>query len=262
MPNPSSILITGASSGIGKALALHYAKAGVTLHLGGRNQTRLDAVAVSCRAMGATVTTNVSEVSDSETMSNWIKAADAIANLDLVIANAGISGGTSNGKEATEQVRQIFEVNLGGVLNTVLPVLNRMLERQAGQIAIMSSLAGFLPLPGAPAYSASKAAIRQYGEALRTAAISRNVRVSVICPGFIHSRMTAANSFTMPLIMPSDKAARIIAKGLSRNRARIAFPWPMYVAVWLLGSVFPTALNQRILRYLPEKRPSNTAEID
>ena len=262
MPNPSSILITGASSGIGKALSLHYAKAEVTLHLGGRNQTRLDAVAKRCQAKGATVITNVSEVTNSQAISDWIATADSMANLDLIIANAGVSGGTFNGKEPTEQVRQIFDVNLGGVLNTVLPGLDRMLERQAEQIAIISSLASFLPLPAAPAYSASKAAIRQYGEALRIAVSSQNVRVSVICPGFVHSRMTAANSFTMPLIMPSDKAAQIIADGLSRNRARIAFPWPMYAAVWLLGSVFPAALNHRVLEYLPEKRPLNTVETD
>ena len=166
-------------------------------------------------------------------------------------------GGTSNGKEAAEQVRQIFDVNLNGVLNTVLPALDRMMARQSGQIAIMSSLAGFLPLPGAPAYGASKAAVRQYGEALRMSARSSNVQVSVICPGFVHSRMTAANPFTMPLIMPPDKAARIIAKGLAKNRTRIAFPWPIYAAVWLLGSVFPAALNQRILERLPEKPPSD-----
>tara|TARA_B100000676_G_C18007669_1_gene804758 strand:+ start:784 stop:1572 length:789 start_codon:yes stop_codon:yes gene_type:complete len=260
MPNPSSILITGASSGIGKALALNYANAGVTLHLGGRNQTRLDLVAMRCRAAGATVITNVSEVSDKSAMSDWIAAADKMAKLDLVIANAGISGGTFEGKEAAEQVRQIFDVNLGGVLNTVLPGLNLMLERKAGQIAIMSSLAGFLPLPGAPAYCASKAAVRQYGEALRISARRRNVRVSVICPGFVHSRLTAANQFTMPLIMSSNKAARIIADGLSRNRARIAFPWPMYAAVWLLNSAFPAILNQHILGYLPEKKPSSEAE--
>jgi len=262
MINPSSILITGASSGIGEALALHYAGPGVSLHLGGRNKSRLDDVAARCRTAGAHVTTNFSEVSDSQAMADWIETADTNARLDLVIANAGISGGTSDGKEAAEQVRQIFDVNLGGVLNTVLPALDRMMAREAGQIAIMSSLAGFLPLPGAPAYGASKAAVRQYGEALRMSARSRNVQVSVICPGFVHSRMTAANPFTMPLIMPSEKAARIIAEGLATNRARIAFPWPMYAAVWLLGSVLPAALNQRILGRLPEKPPSDAPASD
>ena len=257
MLNPSSILITGASSGIGEALALHYAAAGISLHLGGRNQARLDDAAARCRAAGATVTTHSSEVSNRDAMAEWIASADNAAELDLVIANAGISGGTSNGKEAAEQVQKIFDVNLNGVLNTILPALDRMMARQSGQIAIMSSLAGFLPLPGAPAYGASKAAVRQYGEALRMSARSNNVQVSVICPGFVHSRMTAANPFTMPLIMPSDKAARIIANGLAKNRTRIAFPWPIYAAVWLLGSVFPAALNQRILERLPEKPPSD-----
>ena len=101
-----------------------------------------------------------------------------------------------------------------------------MATRGRGQLAVVSSLAGFRGLASSPAYSASKAAVRVYGEAMRGFAARYGVEVSVVCPGFVRSRLTATNQFPMPLLMDSDKAARIIAKGLERNRGRIAFPWP------------------------------------
>lgn len=260
MFSPQSILITGASSGIGEAIAIHYAAPGITLFLGGRNIERLAAVGEICRTSGAVVSTSVLDVTDADEMANWIRESDNATTLDLVVANAGISGGTSGGVESSSQTRRIFDVNLGGVLNTVLPALEHMAKRGHGQIAIISSLAGFLPLPGAPAYGASKAAVRQFGEALRASAARQGVAVSVVCPGFVHSRMTAANPFRMPLIMPAEKAARIIARGLSRNRARIAFPRTLYLAVALLGGFCPPALWQVFASRLPEKPSSDAAE--
>lgn len=248
-----SILITGASSGIGEALALHYAQPGITLFLSGRNEQRLSDVAAECEAAGACVFIKTIDVGNRDDMALWISESDAIETLDLVVANAGISGGTSGGVEPADQTRQIFEINLGGVLNTVLPSLDLMANRGRGQIAIISSLAGFLALPGAPAYGVSKAAVLQYGEALRPSAAKRGVGVSVVCPGFVHSRMTAANPFRMPLVMAADKAARIIADGLSCNRARIAFPLPMYFGIWMMAHLCPPALLRWLLSRLPEK---------
>jgi len=253
MSSPRSILISGASSGIGEALARHYAGETATLFLSGRDADRLGAVSRACEALGSTVDGQTIDVTDQAAMHTWISSSDTNAALDLVVANAGISGGTSGGIESAAQTQQIFEVNVKGVLNTVLPALERMTDRGHGQIAIVSSLAGFLPLPGAPAYSASKASIRHFGEALRISAARRGVGISVICPGFVHSRMTAANPFSMPFIMPAEKAARIIAAGLARNRARIAFPWPMYWSVRILGSLIPLGLCQTVLGRLPEK---------
>jgi short-subunit dehydrogenase len=173
--------------------------------------------------------------------------------LDIIIANAGISGGTSGAVESAHQVRRIFKVNIDGVLNTVLPGFDAMSQRKRGQIAIVSSLAGFLPLPSAPAYGASKVAVRHFGEAFRISASQWGVAVSVICPGFVYSRMTTANPFPMPFIMTGENAARIIAKGLQKNRARIAFPWLMYFGIWLLGGLCPPALLRALLRHLPAK---------
>ena len=236
---PRSILITGASSGLGEALAKAYAGPGVTVALSGRDGRRLEAVAEACRALGAEATAAVVDVTEPGAMSRWIEAADDARPLDLVIANAGISAGTGGTDDPEAQALAIFAVNLTGVLNTVHPVLPRMRARRSGQIGLVSSVAAFRGLPGSPAYAASKAAVRIYGEGLRGWLAEDGVRVSVICPGFFDSRMTAANRYPMPLIMPAERAAAIVKRGLGRDKARIAFPWPMYVLAWLLGALPP-----------------------
>jgi len=236
---PRSIVITGASSGIGEALALAYAAPGVTLALTGRDAARLEAVAGRCRAAGAAVTAGLVDASDRAAMAAWLAAADSAAPVDLLVANAGLSAGTGGGVESEEQARRILSVNLDGVLNSVHPLLPAMRARGRGQIALMASQASFRGLPGAPAYCASKAAVRVYGEALRGDLAGEGIGVSVICPGFVRSRMTAVNRFPMPFLMEADAAARAIRRGLARNAARIGFPWPMVAAVWLLALLPP-----------------------
>jgi len=252
MRQPTSILITGASSGIGAALAHAYAAPGMQLFLSGRNKTRLDDAAAGCSARGAIVQTAVLDVVDRSGMAEWVRQCAARAPLDLVIANAGVSAGTGRTDESAEQTRTIFAVNWDGVINTVMPAIDAMRPSGRGQVAIMSSLAAFRGFPGAPAYCASKAAVRIWGEALREELRPAGIRVSVVCPGYVESRMTAANDFPMPLLMTAERAAAIIRRGLERDCARIAFPWPTYFGAWLLGVLSPT-ITDPLMRRLPKK---------
>lgn len=252
---PKSILITGASSGIGAALALAYAAPGIDLALSGRDRARLDDITTACRAAGAQVDAQIIDVADRAAMAAWIAGIDAAAPLDLVIANAGISGKSGSGEgTATEeqQVRDIFAVNMDGVLNTIWPVIPAMRGRGRGQLALLSSVAGLRGLPSAPAYSASKAAVLAYGDGLRGTLSDAGIAVSVICPGFVVSRITNANTFAMPFLMPADKAAAIIKRGLKRRKPRIGFPWQMYWAARLVAMA-PSGLADAILRRGPRK---------
>jgi NADP-dependent 3-hydroxy acid dehydrogenase YdfG len=249
---PDSILITGASSGIGEALALAHAHPGTRLLLTGRDAVRLALVVRACAARGATVDGQIVDVTDRAALAALLVARDTAAPFDLVIANAGIAGGTEDGPENEAQLRAITEVNVTGVINTLAPLLPRLIARRRGQIALVSSLAGFRGFAGAPAYCASKAWERVYGESLRIELAAYNIGVSVICPGFVRSRITAANRFKMPFLMDADRAARIIQRGLAANRGRIAFPWPMAASVWLLAAL-PARLSDALLGRLPRK---------
>ncbi len=253
MGNFKHIVITGASSGIGEALALAYAQEGVVLSLTGRNEERLKSVAASCRACGAEICDTVLDVADAEKMQAWLLERDQAQPVDLIVANAGISAGTGGGLETLYQLQQLFGVNVSGVFNTIMPLLPTMIERGSGHVAIMSSLAGFRGFPGAPGYGASKAAVKVYGEGLRGMLAGSGVDVSVICPGFVKSRMTDENDCPMPFFMETDRAVRIIQKGLAQKRGRIAFPLPMHFLVWLLG-VIPDVLAHHILKGTPAKK--------
>ncbi len=250
------ILITGASSGIGEYLARHYAAPDVRLAITGRDAARLEAVAAICRAKGAEVECHAVPVTDAVAMRALILDFAARDRLDLTLANAGISGGFKDWSGFDAHVREVAAVNIDGVFNTVNPAIEAMLGQPEaplrGQIAVVASLAGFLPLPGAAIYSASKAFARTYAEALRSQLAPKGIAISSICPGFVVSRMTAKNRFPMPFLMDTEAAARRIAQGLAENRARIAFPWPMLAIMRLLESL-PYPLTAWLLSRAPAK---------
>ncbi len=248
----SSILITGASSGIGAAIAERLAAPDVRICITGRDQNRLSEVRDVLSAKGANVLAKTVDVRDDAAMAELIALADASAPLDLVIANAGISGGAGVTRDDTAQSRAIFDVNVSGVMNTVLPAAHVMRTHGLGQIGIVSSVAGFRGLPTAPAYSASKVAVRAWGEAIRPHLRSDGIGLSMIYPGFVESRITAANSFSMPFLMPAEKAADIIVRGLAAKRSTIAFPWPT-VAMARLLSVLPAPLFDAVMKRAPQK---------
>jgi short-subunit dehydrogenase len=249
-PPARSILLTGASGGIGAALARRYARPGIHLALGGRDPERLAAIAAECREAGAEVSAHSVDVTDRQAMAAWIERVDRQAPLDLVIANAGVAG--SQLPAAPERMRTIFAVNLDGVLNTIGPAQAAMLARRRGQLALMSSLASFSGAPNAPAYCASKAAVRVLGEGLRGRLLPSGIIVSVICPGFVATPMTAHNRFPMPLLMSPDRAAAIIERGLARGKARIAFPLAIYAGARLLAAL-PRGLVDRLATRIPAK---------
>ena len=246
-----NILITGASSGIGEALALHYAVNAQTLFLSGRNKKRLEAVAKQCRAKGCEVFTAILDVTDRNAMEKWINECEKQAPLNLVFANAGVATLT----ETPENIYNTFNTNVFGVLNTVIPFIEIFKNRanpRIKTIAITSSIAGYHGLMTCPSYSASKACVKAWGEALRLSLRPYNINVSIICPGFVRSRITDKNTCPMPFLMDASHAAEIIASRLERNVGIISFPWPMRFVSWF-GSILPNWLSEFIYSKLPYK---------
>jgi short-subunit dehydrogenase len=251
MRDARSILITGASSGIGAALARSYAAPGVRLALGGRNADRLATVAALCRSSGAEVATSHFDVTDGPAVTSFVVGADDERPLDLVIANAGMTGG-SDGIEPIAEIERMMRVNFAGACAAAHAAIPQMCRRRRGQIALMSSLAALRGLPYSPSYCASKAAVKAYGESLRGLLRSDGVEVSVILPGFVDTPLSQHIDGPKPLMMTADHAARIIRRGLERNRARIAFPALLHLAA-RLAAALPAALVDPVLTSVPVK---------
>lgn len=212
--NPGTVLITGATGGIGGALAEVYAGPGVTLILHGRNQLRLDELAETCRAKGARVLTRILDVTDTPALTDWLREIDEKEPLDLVFANAGMNTniGPEGAGESWEAVDTLLDINVRATMATVHAVLPGMRRRGNGQIALISSLAAFYGLPVTPSYSASKAAVKAYGEALRGWLAPEGIRVNVVMPGYVESKMCRE--------MPGPKSPLAPGKSCSYYQAR------------------------------------------
>jgi short-subunit dehydrogenase len=243
---PHTIVITGASSGIGEALALRYAQAGAQLGLIGRNRTRLERVAEQCRLRGAKAEIGVVDVRARAEISAWLDAFDDEHPVNLLFANAGVMAGrpTNGLLEPPDVAHALLETNILGTLNAVQPLLPRMVARGAGQIAIISSIAAFIPLPDAPSYGASKAATLSYGLALRGLLAPQGVKVSVICPGYVRTPMMAQESGPKPGAIEPAAAARLIARGLERDNPVITFPF-LFSLMTRIGGLLPDRLRRR-----------------
>jgi short-subunit dehydrogenase len=253
---PKTIVITGASNGIGRALAEDYAREGHRLALLGRDSARLDEVASACRKSGAEASTAAIDIKDRTRMEAWLQSYDARHTVDLLIANAGILRGSPDGKtpESGGDSRDVFETNVIGLINTVHPVLPRMIARRRGQIAVMSSIAGLIPLSWCPSYAASKAAAHAYGISLRESLEPLGVSVSVICPGFIDTRMTVQlGGRRGPAISVADASKRI-RQGLAANEATIAFPNSMAVGS-RLTALLPQGLRAALVQRFSVSEP-------
>ncbi|MEP7180893.1 MAG: SDR family oxidoreductase [Betaproteobacteria bacterium] len=233
-----NVFITGASSGIGAALARHYAAAGATVGLFARRRDTLDALAAGLPAARAVVYEG--DVRAAAALAR--AAADFVARFgspDVVIANAGISRGTiTDFAEDLPAFEAVLDTNMLGIVRTFHPFMAAMRAARRGTLVGIASVAGFRGLPGSGAYSASKAASIAYLESLRVELSGSGVAVVTICPGFIRTPMTAKNPYRMPFLTDADKAARLIVRAIARRKRFYVLPWQM-------------ALVGRALRVLP-----------
>ena len=249
-----AIVISGASGGLGAALARHYAAPGVALGLIGRNPDRVEAVAAACRQAGAVVEAAAIDVRETARLEAFIRAFNARHPVTTVIANAGIEAGLAPGRkpEPAESATAQLRVNLEGAIATVAPVIEPMRGRGGGRIVLIASLAALMPLADQPAYSASKAGLVAWGEALSAWLRRDGIKVTIVCPGFVATGMRDHYRGPWPFEWSAERAAGHIARGAAAGRAWIAFPWPL---VWLirLGRLAPRPLRaafiDRFLRF-------------
>lgn len=238
------IVITGASRGIGAGLAEHYADDATTLTLISRSKDALQAVGERCRAKGAHVQCYAADVADADAMAA-ILLNPSHSPIDLLIANAGIGGADAvagPAGETAEAARAIARTNFLGVVNTVAPTLAGFAERGRGQIVIIGSLAGAVPLPSSPVYSGTKAGVRAYAIALDRLMRESGVRVTHVAPGFVATDMSASLDMDLPYLVSLDDAVRIITRGIDRRRREVIFPWQ-----WRAAAVFLSLLPDWLL---------------
>lgn len=249
------IVITGASRGIGAALALHYAKPGIRLTLTARSREALLQVAEACRSQGAVVEAYIVDVADGDGMSVAMLSAQVLQPIDLLIANAGVGGAEAvagPAGETPEAARSIASINFLGVVNTVSPLLAGMAAQGYGQIVIIGSLAGHVPLPSSPTYSAAKAGARAYAIALDRLLRTSGVRVSTVSPGFVETQMSAGLGMDLPHLVSIRTAVKRIADGIAKNKRDIVFPWQLWIAARIL-SILPDRLLVKVVAQSQKK---------
>jgi short-subunit dehydrogenase len=226
-----TILITGASGGIGAALARASAKSGVTLLLWGRDEARLNEAAAQCRALGAAVSVQSFDLRDVPGFVTRLAAADAATPIDIAIFNAGLGGTAAKDAfaEAPQTAQAIAEVNFVAPVTGANVVADAMAKRGAGQIVLIGSISESYPLPMAPTYAASKAGLRMFAEALGLRLKKHGVTVSLVSPGFIDTPMSRKVTEPKPFLMDADKAAAIILRKIQSGARVIVVPWQFSV---------------------------------
>jgi short-subunit dehydrogenase len=236
------IFITGATSGIGAELAKQYAGPGVRLGLVGRRVDKLEATASACRAKGAEVDLYPVDVTDGPGMAKAAKAfVDATKGVDLVIANAGVGGELAHDDDLAKGDAAPFvnmmNINVAGVLNTLVPFVPSMVARGSGRLVAVASVAGYRAMPGFSTYCASKIAVRTLLEGFGWSLARRGVGVTCINPGFVDSEMTAGASFPMPFRLGTEEAVWRIRRAIERGDRSYAFPAPTALGAWSLQFV-------------------------
>jgi short-subunit dehydrogenase len=245
------VVITGASSGIGEALAREYARRGARVGLIARRAQRLHALAGS---LGTQCSVHIADVRDARALHEAASAfCERFGGVDVVIGNAGVSAGTLTDQAEDRPVfQEVLDTNVVGLFNTFQPFLAVMREQRAGTLVGIASVAGFRGLPGASAYCASKAAAITYLESLRLELRGSGVRVVNINPGYIDTPMTQGNPYPMPFMLPPDEAARRMARAIDRGVRSAVIPWQMGIAGAVLRAL-PGPLYDALFARVPRK---------
>jgi len=245
------VVLTGASSGIGAALAVELARSrGARIALLARREEMLESVAREVTAAGGEAIVCPCDVVDSEAVEAIVaRVSEQLGPIDIAIANAGVGSAMGVRDLSFEAMRHVMDVNYLGTATVLAAVVPRMVERGSGQIAVVSSIAGYRGLRRSGPYCASKAAVSTLLESLRLELAPLGIGVTAIHPGFIKTPMTDKNKFPMPFMVPVERAARIIARGLLAGRREINFPWQMVLLVKLLrllpGWLFDAAMSRK-----------------
>ncbi len=246
------IIITGASSGLGEALALHYAAKENRLVLIARRFERLEDVARRCRERGAEVETLKADVNDFERMR---EVGEALCRdiIDRIILNAGVSVGHGGGVTPFADFERLFATNFLSVHALLEPIIPKMIEQRSGEIVFISSLASLFTMPTSIAYSSSKRALNAYAEGLHHQLRPHGIRVMTILPGFIDSEMTQKNKFKMPFFMSTGEGIRRITRAIEAKKHRYAFPFRFYLMIRFV-SLLPQPLRDKIVHFTNFKK--------
>jgi short-subunit dehydrogenase len=227
-------VVTGASSGIGRALAKVLAEEGARVGLIARRREQLEALAQEIAAAGGTAAAAAADVCDRDQVRAAVEeVCGRLGTVDLLIASAGVGAPTLLNPMNVGDVEKMLRVNVLGVVYTIDAVLPEMLRRRQGHLAAVSSLAAYKGLPGESAYCASKAALNTFMEGLRIQLADQGIAVTTLCPGFVQTPMTEINQFEMPWLLTAEQAARRMVKALHRKRKVYCFPWQMTVLMKL-----------------------------
>lgn len=229
------VLITGASSGLGRGLALEYAREGATVGLVARRSELLAEVAADVSAAGGRALVFEADVTDTALMSTVVaQFAEQAGGLDVVIANAGIGEGRREDAFDPEKAARVFHVNVIGLCNTLLPAANLMRKSGHGSLVGMASVAGYRALPGSLSYSASKGAVMTFMEGLGLELSGTEIHTMSLCPGFIRTPLTDKNHFKMPFLMETPEACQRMKRAIDKKKRRYTFPLPFFLAAQIL----------------------------
>jgi short-subunit dehydrogenase len=244
-----NLLITGASSGLGAALARVYAQEGARMILWGRDEQRLSATAMECRERGALVETESFDLCDIDHMIARIRFHDEQTPIDLAFLNAGLGGEVPKGEvaESIERSHQMVGVNFTAPVVAATTLAHVMGNRGCGHIVLVGSLGEYFPLPMAPTYSGTKTGLAIFAEALWLMQKKRGVAVTLVSPGFVDTPMSGSLTSPKPFMISADDAARRIAKKIVRRPRRIAFPWPL-AFICAAARFLPRSIIAAVLR--------------